>query len=121
MRQHCRWRKLASYCGSVEACATLEQRFASVATALEFTMRNVLIERGESVEAVERLDLTALIARVRQVAGWRIPKHYMAGDRWRLLRNAVSHGNERAEDVAPDNTQFRQEFDKLKLLLYRWR
>ncbi len=119
MRRDDRWRKLASYCGTVEACATLEQRFASVAIALEFVMRNSLIQAGQPTAAVENLELGPLIGRARKVLGWPIPSHYTKNDRWRRLRNAVAHGNERDVDLAAGNTEFRQEFDKLKLLLFR--
>lgn len=119
MRRDDRWRKLSSYCGTVEACPTLEQKFMSVAIALEFLMRNSLIDEGLSTETVEDMKLGGLINRVRKMKGWRLPRHYEDEDRWRLLRNAVAHGNERPGTVTKDNAAFRQEFDKLKLLLYR--
>jgi hypothetical protein len=119
MRRDTRWRKLSSYCGTVEACPTLEQKFMSVAIALEFVMRNALIDAGEPAATVERLDLGPLVGRVRRRIGWQLPSHYEPNDRWRLLRNAVAHGNERRETAMKDSGQFRQEFDKLKLLLNR--
>lgn len=119
MRRDPRWRKLSSYCGTVEACPTLEQKFMSVAIGLEFVMRNALIDADQPADAVEKLELGPLVGKVRRVLGWNIPRHYEPNDRWRVLRNALAHGNERPEAAAPNAAQFRQEFDKLKLLLYR--
>ena len=40
------WKKLPSYCGSIEDPPYLEQNFANLITAIEFFMRNTLLELG---------------------------------------------------------------------------
>ena len=51
---HPAWRRLASYCGSLEDAPYLEQKFASLIMALEFFMRNCLLEQGEPEERVAK-------------------------------------------------------------------
>ena len=119
MRLDERWKKLSSYCGTVEACAVLEQRYMAVAIALEFVMRNALMDAGMTQNEVARLELGPLVGLARRLVGWAIPSHYEPNRRWRQIRNAVAHGNERGPNLTSTNTEFREEFDKLKLLLYR--
>jgi hypothetical protein len=113
---HAPWLKLASYCGSLEDSPFLEQKFASLIMALEYFMRNSLIERGQSERAVTTLDFPALVGATRRHLGWEIPKHYMAKHTIRLLRNAVMHGGELP---MKDSTEFRLLFDKWRLFLLR--
>jgi hypothetical protein len=107
---------LASYCGSLEDPPFLEQKFASLIMALEYFMRNSLIERGQAESTVAALDFPALIVAVRKQLGWDIPKHYMAKHTVRLLRNAVMHGGELP---TKDSAEFRLLFDKWRLFLFR--
>jgi hypothetical protein len=117
MRQsHPAWRKLQSYCGSIEDCPYLEQKFASLVMALEFFMRNSLIEGGRAENDVSGLSFPDLIGATRKHLNWHIPKHYTAGEASRLLRNAVMHGGELP---TKDNAEFRLQFDKWRLFLFR--
>jgi hypothetical protein len=113
---HAPWLKLASYCGSLEDPPCLEQKFASLIMALEYFMRNCLMERGQAESTVTTLDFPALIGATRKHLGWDIPKHYMAKHAVRLLRNAVMHGGELP---TKDSTEFRLLFDKWRLFLFR--
>ena len=113
---HRAWMKLASYCGSLEDPPFLEQKFAALMMAIEFFVRNSLIEQGQTEESITSLDFPALIGAARKHLGWEIPKHYMARHTIRLLRNAVMHGGELP---TKDNTEFRLLFDKWRLFLFR--
>jgi hypothetical protein len=115
-KSHAPWRRLASYCGSLEAAPFIEQKFASLITAIEFFMRNSLIERGKAGQGVARLDFPKLVGAVRRDLGWDIPKHYMAKEAIRLWRNAVMHGGEWPSE---DSTALRKLFDKWRLFLFR--
>jgi hypothetical protein len=113
---HVPWVKLASYCASLEDPPFLEQKFASLIMAIEFFIRNCLIEAGQADDQVTALDFAGLIGTGRKHLGWRIPKHYTTRQITRLLRNAVIHG-----DTLPtaNNAQFRLLFDKWRLFLFR--
>jgi hypothetical protein len=113
---HRRWRKLPSYFGSIEDCPYLEQKFASLMMALEFFMRNCLIEAGQSEDEVSSLTFHELIGATKNRLSWNVPKHYSVGQATRLLRNAVMHGGELPTN---DNAEFRRQFDKWRLFLYR--
>jgi hypothetical protein len=113
---HSVWTKLHSYCGSVEDSPYLEQKFASLMMALEFFMRNCLIERGQPPNIISTLTLDDLIGATRRILSWNVPKHYTAKHVTRLLRNAVMHGGELP---MKDNAEFRHLFDKWRLFLYR--
>lgn len=113
---HAPWLKLASYCGSLEDPPFLEQKFASLIMALEYFMRNCLVERGQAESTVTTLDFPALIGATRKHLGWDIPKHYMAKHAVRLLRNAVMHGGDLP---TKDSAEFRLLFDKWRLFLFR--
>jgi hypothetical protein len=110
------WRKLPSYCGSLEDCPYLEQKFAAVVMALEFFMRNCLIEAGRPAKEVASLTFHELIGAAKNRLSWEVPKHYAAGDTTRLLRNAVMHGGELP---TKDSAEFRLQFDKWRLFLFR--
>jgi len=114
---HAPWRKLANYCGSLEDAPYMEQKFASLIMALEFFMRNCLIERGHPDREVARLEFPELIGAARKHLEWEFPKHYMAKDSIRLWRNAVMHGGEWPDDS--DNAAFRHLFNKWRLFLFR--
>jgi hypothetical protein len=113
---HSSWQRLASYCGSLEDASYLEQTFASLIMALEFFMRNCLIEKGQPEESVAKLDFLELIGAARKHLGWHVPKHCVARHTIRLLRNAVMHGGELPTQ---DSTEFRLLFDKWRLFLFR--
>jgi len=112
------WRKLASYCASLEDCSFLEQKFASLVMAIEFFMKNCLLEAVDVLTAtqIEDKTLPQLIGMARKYLKWEIPKHYTAHETLRLLRNAVMHGG-----TLPlkDSAEFRRAFDKWELFLYR--
>lgn len=112
------WRKLWSYCASIEDAPYLEQKFATLMMALEFFMKNSLLEVPESpsVADIEKMNLNKLIGKCRVTLGWDLPGHYTAKDLHRLLRNAVMHGGEMP---LKDNADFRRAFDKWRLFLIR--
>lgn len=112
------WRKLVSYCASVEDPPILEQKFASLMMALEFFIRNSLLEGASSLTTsqVESPSFSQLLGIARRTLGWKVPKHYAATGLVRLLRNAVMHGGELP---VKDSREFRQTFDKWKLFLFR--
>jgi len=110
------WRKLPSYCGSLDDLPYIEQKFAALMMALEFFMRVSLIEDGEVEADVAKFEWNQLIGVTRRRLGWDIPKHYTARDTPRLLRNAVMHG---AEAPVKDSTEFRLLFNKWRLFLFR--
>lgn len=114
---HAPWRKLASYCGSLEDAPYMEEKFASLMMAIEYFIRNCLLEQGHPERAVATLDFPALIGAARKHLGWEIPKHYTAKDTIRLWRNAVMHGGEWPDDS--DDAAFRRLFDKWRLFLFR--
>ena len=110
------WRKLPSYCGSLEDMPYLEQKFASLMAAVEFFIRTSLIEGGLAEEPATRLDFAGLVGAARKRLGWEVPKHYNSGELTRLLRNAVVHGS---ETPTKDDAEFRRVFDKWRLFLFR--
>ncbi len=113
---HTPWRRLASYCGTLEDSPYLEQKFASLMMALEYFMRNSLIEGGQTESRVAGLDFLQLIGATRKDLGWQVPKHYVARHTVRLLRNAVIHGGELP---TKDSSEFRLLFDKWRLFFFR--
>src|SRR5690606_6591474 len=77
--RHPQWQKLVSYCGSIDSPPFLEQKFASLMMAIEFFIRNSLVEGGLNEDEVRRLDdLPSLIGAARKDLGWTVPKHYTA-------------------------------------------
>jgi hypothetical protein len=113
---HPAWQRLVSHCGSLEDAPYLEQKFASLIMALEFFMRNCLLEKGHPEKLVAKLDFLELVGASRKNLGWDVPKHYVARHTIRLLRNAVMHGGELP---TKDSTEFRLLFDKWRLFLFR--
>lgn len=112
-----RWRKLPSYCGSLEDCPYLEQKFASLMIALEFFIRNCLLETGTPEARLSKAtNLSDLIGAARRDLQWNVPKHYDPGDTTRVLRNAVMHGGDLP---TKDNAEFRLHFNKWRLFLFR--
>jgi hypothetical protein len=84
--------------------------------ALEFFMRNCLVEQGQPEEWVAKRDFLELIGAARNHLGWGVPKHYVARDTIRLLRNAVMHGGKLPTKYS---AEFRLLFDKWRLFLFR--
>jgi hypothetical protein len=113
---HPAWQRLASHCGSLEAAPYLEQKFASLIMALEFFLRNCLLERGQPEKSVAKLDFLELIGAARKHLRWDIPRHYVARHTVRLFRNAVMHGGELPTQ---DSAELRLLFDKWRLFLFR--
>lgn len=114
---HAPWARLASYCASLEDAPFLEQKFASIVMAIEFFIRNCLIEAGQPEDRVTALDFAGLIGAGRKHLGWQqVPKHYTTKETTRLLRNAVIHGGTLR---TADNAEFRLLFDKWRLFLFR--
>jgi hypothetical protein len=112
------WRKLKSYCASIEDLPYLEQKFASLMMALEFFMKNSLLEGSHPPPPAEaeKMDINKLISKCRHSLGWDFPKHYTSKDLHRLLRNAVMHGGELPfYDIA----EFSRTFEKWRLFLIR--
>lgn len=114
--RHPAWRRLAAHCGALEDAPFLEQKLASLIMALEFFMRNCLLECGHPSTWVSRLDFTELIGAARKHLAWEVPKHYVTRDTIRLVRNAVMHGGELP---TKDSTELRLLFDKWRLFLFR--
>ena len=112
------WIKLPSYCATIEDLPYLEERFAVLMIAIEFFIKNSLIESRNAMASrqIEKMDFNALIAAARSILGWRVPKHYTKKDLPRLLRNAIMHGGELP---TKDSAEFRHVFDKWLLFLYR--
>jgi hypothetical protein len=113
---HAPWGKLASYCASFEDPPYLEQKFSALIAAVEFFIRNCLIERGQPEEEVTKLEFPKLIGAAKKHLGWNIPKHFTVKETVRLVRNAVVHGS--ALPTA-DSAELRLLFDKWKLFLFR--
>jgi hypothetical protein len=113
---HAPWNKLASYCASLEDAPFLEQKFASLVMAIEFFIRNSLIEAGQPEDQVTAFDFAGLISAGRRHLCWQVPKHYTTKETTRLLRNAVIHGGTLP---TADNAEFRLLFDKWRLFLFR--
>jgi hypothetical protein len=113
---HAPWARLASYCASLEDAPFLEQKFASLVMAIEFFIRNCLIEAGQPEDRVTALDFAGLIGAGRKHLGWQVPRHYTTKETTRLLRNAVIHGGTLP---TADNAEFRLLFDKWRLFLFR--
>jgi hypothetical protein len=116
LRNAALWQPLPAFCASVEDPPYLEQKCASLLSGLELLLRNSLIEAGTctATEAAKK-SLTQLVSAARSTLRWDIPSHYTAGDRVRLLRNAVSHGGDLPE--SPDSV--RRILDKWSLFLMR--
>jgi hypothetical protein len=110
------WRKLPTYCGSLEDLPYLEQKFAALMMAIEFFMRTCLLEGGMASAMVARLDFNELVGATRKHLRWDIPRHYAPGRTTRLLRNAVMHGG---EVPTKDTSEFRLLFNKWRLFLFR--
>jgi hypothetical protein len=115
-QSHSPWGRLGSYAASLEDAPFLEQKFSSLVTAIEFFIRNCLIEVGQTEDSVTALDFVGLIGAGRKHLGWQIPKHYTTKETTRLLRNAVIHGGTLP---TADNAEFRLLFDKWRLFLFR--
>jgi hypothetical protein len=113
---HPPWDKLAGYCASLEDAPFLEQKFASLVMAIEFFIRNCLIEAGHPEGRVTLRDFASLIGAGRKHLGWEVPKHYMTKETTRLLRNAVIHGGTLP---TADSAEFRLLFDKWRMFLFR--
>jgi hypothetical protein len=116
MQQSDLWRRLPWLCAGIEDPPYLEQKCATLMSALELLIRSSLIEGGHySGEQTQGLMFPALIGAARKRLRWDIPPHYTERDRYRLLRNAVSHG-----DRLPGGAkQVRNDFDKWSLFLLR--
>ena len=111
------WKRLPYVCACIEDAPYLEQKFASLMMALEFFLKNILIEDGRiSDEKIEKMTLENLINAARGVLRWDIPKHYTPKKLFPQLRNAVMHGGELPTANA---TEFRHTFDKWRLFLDR--
>jgi hypothetical protein len=110
------WKVLPMHCAGIEDPPYLEQKLATLMTAIEQLFRSSLIEAGHITQAeAERTMLPGLLGAVRRHLGWQIPGHYTARERLRLLRNAVAHGGR-----LPGNAdEARRDFDKLRLFLMR--
>lgn len=120
--EHCRmqqsdlWRRMPAYYASLEDPPYLEQKYATLTSAIELLLRNEAIE-GQHLTADEASfkNLPELISFARGALRWDIPNHYTAAERYRKTRNAVGHGG-----VLPnDSRQTRADFDKWKLFLCR--
>jgi hypothetical protein len=115
-RSALRWGHLPWYCASISDVPYLEQKFGSLMMALEFFMKNCLLELPNPPAGVEKRDLTELIGCCRAELGWDIPGHYTKKELVRLLRNAVVHGGQLP---TKDAAEFRHTYDKWRLFLYR--
>ena len=113
---HTPWRRLAGECGALEDAPYLEQKFASLMMALEYFMRNSLLECGRLAPEVSKWDFSELVGACRRDLKWVVPRHYTSRDLIRLQRNAVMHGDELK---TKDSGEFRLLFDKWRLFLFR--
>lgn len=116
MQQSDLWRRLPWLCAGIEDPPYLEQKCATLMSALELLIRSSLIEDGHySTKQAQKIMFPGLISAARKKLVWDIPPHYTAGERYRLLRNAVSHGDHLPGEVK----QVRHDFDKWALFLLR--
>jgi hypothetical protein len=116
MQQSDLWRRLPWLCAGIEDPPYLEQKCATLMSSLELLMRSSLIEDGHySTEHAQKIMFPGLISAARSKLLWDIPPHYTAGDRYRLLRNAVAHGGQ----LPGEAKQIRHDFDKWALFLLR--
>jgi hypothetical protein len=116
MQQSELWRRLPWLCAVIEDPPYLEQKCATLMSALELLIRSSLIEAGQfSRDQAEKILFPSLVSAARKRLGWDIPPHYTAKDQYRLLRNAVSHGGE----LPGKPKQIRHDFDKWSLFLMR--
>ena len=110
------WQCLPFFCASIEDSPYLEQKVATLMAALEYLIRSSLVEAGQySPKNAQKLDLDDLLGAARHKLGWKIPNHYTAKSRHRLLRNAVAHGGQ----LPSDANEVRHDFDKWHLFLLR--
>jgi hypothetical protein len=110
------WDRLPFLCAAIEDSPYLEQKFATLMTAIELLIRSTLIEGGHmSEERANGLKLQSLVGEAKQKLGWDIPKHYTAKDRHSKWRNAVAHGNRLPEAAR----KFRHYLEKWHLFLLR--
>lgn len=116
MQQLDLWSRLPWLCAGIEDPPYLEQKCATVMSALELLIRSSLIEGGHySAGQAQKIMFPGLISAARKKLLWDIPLHYTARDRYRLLRNAVSHGGQ----LPGEAKQIRHDFDKWALFLLR--
>lgn len=110
------WRRLPFLWAAIEDPPYLEQKYATLMMGVELLIRSSLIESGKmSAEEGASKNLAGLIGAARGLLRWDIPKHYTEEDRYRVVRNAVDHG-----DSLPHNTvQVRHDYDKWRLFLRR--
>src|SRR6185437_4145682 len=110
------WRRLPLLYAAVEDPPYLEQKYATLMMAVELLIRSSLVEGCHlTLAEAESKTLPALIGAARGKLQWDVPKHYTEEERYRLVRNAVDHGNTLPH--AP--TQVRHDFDKWRLFLIR--
>jgi hypothetical protein len=116
MQQSDLWRRLPSFCASIEDPPYLEQKYATLMAAVELLIRSSLVEGGhlKATEA-ESKSLPTLIGMARGTLRWHVPSHYTEAERYRTTRNAVDHGG----SLPHDSRQIRGDFDKWKLFLCR--
>lgn len=112
------WRQLPSRFASVDDPPYLEQKFAALMMALEYLMKNSILESPASppVAQVEEMDLSKSVNYCKGPLRWNIPKHYTASGLHRMLRNAVMHGGKLP---TADDAEFRAAYDKWRLFFAR--
>ncbi len=116
MQQTELWRRLPWLCAGIEDPPYLEQKCATLMSALELLLRSSLIESAHCTpDCAQGMMLPDLIGAARKRLRWDIPAHYTERERYRLLRNAVSHGGRLPEEAK----QVRHDFDKWRLFLLR--
>ena len=116
MQQTELWRRLPPLYAAIEDPPYLEQKYATLMMAVEMLIRGLLIEGGHLSQAkAEAKTLPKLIGLARDTLGWDVPRHYTEGERYRITRNAVHHG----DSLPHDADQVRADFDKWKLFLLR--
>lgn len=110
------WSRMPALCASIEDSTYLEQKVASLMAAIEALIRSALVEAGcRTSDESESMTFPHLVGAAKSLLRWEVPKHYTRGERHRVLRNAVAHGNELPFDVA----DVRGDFDKWHLFLLR--
>lgn len=110
------WKRLPAFFAGIEDSPYLEQKCATLMAGLELLFRNSLIEGGHnSEEEAKKITLPGLLGKARKELGWEIPSHYTEKDLYRLLRNAVSHG----DHLPGQPDEIRYHFEKWRLFLMR--
>jgi hypothetical protein len=116
MQSQVHWQRFNQLYSTIDDLTFMESRFGNLMAAVELLIRNSLLEAEQSGDCDRGFrNLPDLIRAARNQLNWDIPSHYTEGDRHRLIRNAVQHGDRLPFEVH----NVWEEFAKWKLFLLR--